>query len=141
MCKRILYLTAALGIAALPAACDRHDATQAPAAQETAAPPARAVSYAADVAPILQKHCAECHLPGLPGAKATGFLVDSYAAVMKGSQYGPVIKPGHAETSSLYILLTADEHITVHMPHGREPLPAPEIGTIRAWIDSGAPDN
>lgn len=131
---------ACLGIVTLLAACDRPAGTQAPAQEATAAP-AAIVSYAEDVAPILQKHCAECHLPGLPGAEATGFLVDTYASLMDGSQYGPVIKPGQAETSSLYILLTADEHITVHMPHGREPLPAEEIETIRAWIDSGAPDN
>jgi hypothetical protein len=129
-----------LGIAAVLAGCERPDSTQTPAA-EAAAAPVDAVSYAEDVAPILQKHCAECHLPGLPGAEATGFLVDSYASVMDGSQYGPVIKPGQADTSSLYILLSADDHITVHMPHGREPLSAEEIGTIRTWIDSGAPDN
>jgi hypothetical protein len=93
------------------------------------------------VAPILQKHCAECHLPGLEGAEKTGFQVDSYASLMKGSQYGPVIEPGHARTSSLYILLTAGDHLTVSMPHDREPLSADEIETLRVWIDNGAVEN
>lgn len=140
MRTRFLTSIACLGMTAILAACDRPAGTQTPA-QETAAAPPATVSYAEDVAPILQKHCAECHLPGLLGAEATGFLVDSYASVMDGSQYGPVIKPGQADTSSLYILLTADENITVHMPHGKDSLPAEEIATIRAWIDSGAPDN
>lgn len=102
---------------------------------------ARDVSFAADVNPILQKHCAECHLPGGAGATATGFQVDTYESVMQGSNYGPVVHPGSARTSSLYILLTGKEHLTVTMPHGKAPLPDGEIETIRQWIDAGAADN
>lgn len=101
----------------------------------------REVTYVDDVGPILLKHCAECHLPGMQGAVETGFLVDSYESVMKETYYGPVIKPGSARTSSLYILLTAEDNITVNMPHGRTPLSTDEIETIRVWIDNGAVEN
>jgi hypothetical protein len=99
------------------------------------------VSYSKNVAPILQKHCAECHVPGREGTEATGFRVDSYHALMQGSQYGPVIKPGNASTSSLFILITAGDHLIVSMPRGRPPLSNEEIGIIRTWIDDGALDN
>ena len=99
------------------------------------------VNYTDDVAPILQKYCAECHLPGMQGARKTGFLVDSYESVMGETFYGPVIKPGRASTSSLYILITGGDKLMVSMPHGKASLEAEEIETIRAWIDSGAPEN
>jgi len=67
--------------------------------------------------------------------------VDTYASLMKGSDYGPVIEPGAARTSSLYILITGKENLTVNMPHGRAPLSDAEVGIIKAWIDNGAPEH
>ena len=96
------------------------------------------VTYADDVEPIMQKHCAECHVAGRQGADATGFLVDSYESVMHESRFGPVVDPGSAKTSSLYNLVSADDHLTIRMPHGKDPLSAEEIETIRVWIDNGA---
>jgi mono/diheme cytochrome c family protein len=129
MTSRAISYAVLLASTAALTACDRNGAGSQP------------VSYAEDVAPILQKHCAECHVAGKEGTEATGLRVDSYAALMKGSQDGPVIKPGKARTSSLYILITAGDHLTVNMPRGREPLSAGEIETLRAWIDEGAPEN
>ncbi len=128
---RILPLAVLLLITASLAACDRDKAEQVQS---------RKVTYVDDVEPILQKHCAECHTAGKPGAEATGLLVDSYESVMKGSQYGPVIDPGSARTSSLYILISAKDHLTINMPRNRTPLGAWEIETIRVWIDNGAPE-
>jgi hypothetical protein len=119
----VLLLTAVI-----LAACDRGEVDRQPL---------RKVTYADDVAPILQKHCTECHVAGAQGAEATGLLLDSYASLMKGDQYGPVIDPGSARTSSLYILITGKDHLTVNMPHGKAPLSAEDIETIRLWIDNG----
>ncbi len=121
----VVFLVIAAGLTA----CDKNNAEQLHKQQ---------VTYADDVAPILQKHCAECHVAGQQGAKATGLLVDSYASLMKGSQFGPVIDPGSARTSSLYILITGKDNLTVNMPHGGAPLSVAEIDTIRSWIDNGA---
>jgi len=129
MSLRAMPLAVLLVFAAGLAACDKDRSAQ---------PQVRKVTYADDVAPILQKHCIECHAPGKPGTEATGLRVDSYASIMKGSDYGPVIEPGLARTSSLYILISGKDNLTVNMPHGKAPLSDEEIGTIRAWIDNGA---
>ena len=42
-------------------------------------------SYSEHVAPILAEHCAACHMPGGEGATASGFSIESHAAVMKGT--------------------------------------------------------
>ena len=97
--------------------------------------------YTADIRPILDKHCAACHMPDMEGAKQSGFQVDSYASLMKGTTLGPVIVPGSAESSTLYILVAGKADPKINMPHGKEPLSAKEIDAIRLWIDQGAMDN
>ena len=96
------------------------------------------VSYMNDVAPILGKHCIRCHLPGTQGAVASGLQMNSYESIMRGSRFGPVINPGSAMTSSLYIMISGEERLTVNMPHGSDPLSDDEIETIRVWIENGA---
>jgi hypothetical protein len=119
-------------IAAGLAACDTDKAGQSQS---------RKVSFADDVGPILQKHCAECHMAGGQGAEASGFRMDSYAMVMDGTRFGPVIVPGSAITSSLYLLVSGKNELTVGMPHGKAPLDADAIETIRVWIENGAVEN
>jgi hypothetical protein len=100
--------------------------------------PFRKVTYVTDVEPIVQKHCLECHLPGKEGAEKSGYLMDSYEAVMKGTRFGPVIVPDSSESSSLYLLVAGEADPSIQMPHGRAPLSAEQITTIRLWIDKGA---
>ena len=97
--------------------------------------------YTADVRPILDKYCAECHMPDMKGAQKSGFQIDSYASIMKGTRLGPVIVPGSAESSTLYILVAGKADPRINMPHGKESLTAGDIETIRLWIDQGAMDN
>lgn len=101
-------------------------------------PQVRRITYANDVEPILRNHCVECHTRGGRGAVEGGLLLDSYQSLMKGSREGPVVKPGSSMTSSLYLLVSGQDELTVNMPHGKAPLSAEDIETIRAWIDSGA---
>lgn len=101
----------------------------------------RKVTYVDDVEPILRKHCTECHIAGEHGAVASGLLIDTYESVMKGSRLGPVINPGSAMTSSLYILVSGNDSLTINMPHGKTPLSAEQIETIRVWIENGAVEN
>ena len=97
--------------------------------------------YTADVRPILDKHCVECHMPDMEGAKKSGFQIDSYASIMKGTKFGPVIVPGSSESSTLYILVAGKADPTINMPHGKQPLTPDEINTIKHWIDQGAQEN
>jgi hypothetical protein len=130
MSIRAMPLAVLLVIAAGLAACDKVEQLQS-----------KKVTYADDVDPIMQKHCAECHVAGQQGAEASGFLLDSYESIMKGSRFGPVIDPGSAISSSLYILVSGKADLTIAMPHGKDPLGAEDIETIRVWIENGAIEN
>jgi len=127
---RVMPLAALLLITAGLSSCDNQDQPQF-----------QKVTYADDVEPIIQKHCAECHVTGQQGAKASGLLVDSYESLMKGTSFGQVIYPGSAMSSSLYILISGKDKLTITMPHGRKPLSDEEIETIRVWIEEGAVEN
>ncbi len=132
MSFRILHFAVLVATAAGLAACDNN---KAPQQQQ------RKVTYTDDVDPIMQKHCAECHVAGQAGAVESGFLTDSYESVMKGTRFGAVVSPGSATTSSLYNMVAGKGNLTVTMPHGRDPLSAAEVETIRLWIDDGAVEN
>ena len=89
------------------------------------------VSFAKRIAPIFAQHCLACH-----NARAAEgeFDLNSYAALLRGGENGPVIEPGDAESSSLFLLIEAEE-----MPQESEPLTAQQQEWIRKWIDIGAP--
>ena len=135
MSVRATAFACLLPLAASLASCDR-DAGQSPER-----PQSRKAGFADAVAPILREHCAGCHAAGGQGAEASGLRLDSYATIMAGTRFGPVIVPGSAMTSSLYLLVSGKDRLTVSMPHGKAPLGADEIETIRAWIDNGAAEN
>jgi hypothetical protein len=100
--------------------------------------PFRTVTYVDDVEPIVQQHCMECHVAGQEGAEKSGYLMDSYEAVMKGTRFGPVIVPESSESSSLYLLVAGKADPSIRMPHSKTPLSTEQITTIRLWIDKGA---
>jgi len=97
-----------------------------------------APSFKTAVAPILKQHCSECHLPGGKGFEASGFNVESYESVMKGTRLGPVIVPGQSVSSTLVILIEGKADASIRMPHGKEPLDAASIKTIKDWVNAGA---
>ncbi len=130
MNTRAMPLAVLLLITAALSSCDKHKQPQI-----------QKVTYADDVSPIIQNHCAECHVAGKQGARASGLLMDSYESLMKGTPFGPVIHPGSAMSSSLYILVSGKDKLTITMPHGKEPLSDEEIETIRVWIENGAAEN
>ena len=89
-----------------------------------------AVRFEADVLPIFQAHCVQCH-----GSKssAKALNLSSYAGVMKGSESGAVIVPGKPAESPLYRLTQSGK-----MPLGGKPLADSQVAVLRAWIESGA---
>jgi len=127
---RAMYLAAPLLISAVLSSCDKAEQPQF-----------QKVTYANDVEPIIQKHCAVCHVSGQQGARESGLVMDSYESLMKGTPFGQVINPGSAMSSSLYILVSGKDRLTVTMPHGKKPLSDEEIETIRVWIENGALEN
>jgi mono/diheme cytochrome c family protein len=99
------------------------------------------VSFKNQVQPILKKYCAECHTGSGAGTQKSGFALDSYQSLMKGTKFGPVVIPGSAVSSSLYRLVSGAVDPSIRMPHGKETLSRADISLIEAWIDQGAKDN
>jgi hypothetical protein len=100
------------------------------------------ISYVKDVAPILDKHCKACHVAGQAGYVVSGFELESYETLMKGTQYGPVVLPGEPLTSVLVMLVEGRVDPSLKMPHGdAKPLDPAEIATIRQWVEQGAKNN
>ena len=96
-------------------------------------PTAAGVSFSGQVLPLFEARCQQCHGGGRAEA---GLNLASYASLMAGSSYGPVVIPGGAETSRLVEAIVSGE-----MPPGGRKLPESEIQAISDWIDAGAPDN
>ena len=100
------------------------------------------VSFSKDVFPILQSRCFECHTKGGEGYKASGLSMETYAELMKGTKFGPVIKPKDSLSSTLMVLIEGRADPSINMPHGdRKPLTKDQIQTIGKWIDQGAKNN
>lgn len=102
---------------------------------------AREVSFSKEVKPVLDRYCMECHLADGEGTAASGFMVDSYDDVMKGTKLGPMVVPGDALSSNLYRLVAGEVHPSIAMPHGKERLTAEDIATVETWIEQGAKNN
>jgi len=125
--KRLAWLPASALALLAASGCDRSAAV---------------VSYQADVAPILDKHCKSCHVPGQAGYVVSGFELAGYESLMKGTQFGPVVLPGDPLTSVLVMLIEGRVDPSIRMPHGdATPLSQGEILTIRNWVEQGAKNN
>ena len=124
MIKKLGVILSLAGIAGLLGGCER------------------TVSYGVDVQPVLDQHCGKCHAPGLEGYETSEFSVQDYAALMKGTKFGPVIQPGNSFESVLVMLVEGRADPSIKMPHQDEPpLSDEQIGTIKLWIDQGASNN
>ncbi|MFT5424721.1 MAG: putative membrane protein [Phycisphaerales bacterium] len=86
-----------------------------------------AFEFERDIAPIFEASCAKCHRPG----KAKGGLqLDTLAEAMY------AIVPGDADASELVFRVRLAESDEDSMPKDKPNLPAEQIETIAAWINS-----
>ena len=126
MYRRTLIHTMILAVA-LAAGCQK------------AEPP---VSFSADVQPILQTRCVDCHEPGQAGYEASQLRLSSYEDVMKGTRFGPVVVPGDSLNSALIILVEGRADPSITMPHGEARPPTfSEIEKLKQWVEQGAANN
>ena len=110
----------------------------------------RPVSYAADVQPILTESCGNCHDRTGEGSVASGFSVNDYDNVMRGTDLGVVVIAGSSDSSNLYRVIAAKTEPEIRMPPHHEqswaegrgkPLTGEQVAIIKRWIDEGAQDN
>ena len=110
----------------------------------------RDVSFTGDVQPILLASCVECHDKSAEGYAASGFSLEDYDSVMKGTNFGAVVVPNSSMSSTLYLVIAHKTDPAIHMPphhedalaEGRGPaLTAEQIDTIGTWVDQGAKNN
>lgn len=99
------------------------------------------VSFKADIQPILQQYCVECHAEGGKGSEKSGLILTSYESVMKGTRFGSIIKPGDALSSTLIMLVEGRADPSIKMPHGKESLPKDKIDYLKQWVMQGAKNN
>ena len=123
-----------------PAAAATEAVIPSPAAGQPTLPPTSdpaaqtaTVSFSADVLPILQSRCFNCH-----GGRETkeGLDLSTHASLMAGSDNGPVIVPGNAADS-----LLAEQVVSQEMPKRGPKLTPPQVQTIVDWINQGALEN
>jgi hypothetical protein len=110
-----------------------------PSQQARAAEPP--LSFANDVLPLLKWKCASCHQPGGEGFEKSGLDLTSYAGLMKGTKFGPMVIAGDPDASNLMRLLDWRVPAAIRMPHGEKQLCACLRNDIRDWIRQGAKDN
>jgi len=100
------------------------------------------VSYQRDIAPLLAEHCGRCHQHDGRGTQKSGFAMDTYEQLLKGTRIGAVIKPGAATASTLMSLVEGRADPKIRMPpDSHNPLAPEQISLIRRWIDEGAKNN
>ena len=101
-------------------------------AQVTAPSPAPPVSFASDVAPILERSCVSCH-----GETPMGKLdLRTREAALRGGTRGSDLVPRDADASRLYRRIAGLEKPA--MPAQGGALTPAQIATIKQWIDEGA---
>jgi hypothetical protein len=98
-------------------------------------------SFKEDVVPIFVGRCVGCHQQGAQGTQNSGLDLTSYAGLMKGTKFGPMVIPGDPESSNLMLLLDWRASPELRMPHGKKQLSSCDRNDIRAWIREGAKDN
>lgn len=98
---------------------------------------AEALSFAADVEPILEQHCLWCHRGRRPDS---GLDMTSRENMIKGGRkLGASLIPGKPDESPL-ILYTRGIY-QPQMPEGEPPVSEDELHVMRLWIAAGAPDD
>jgi uncharacterized membrane protein len=95
-------------------------------------------SFAADVEPILEEHCFQCHGPDKQKGK---LRLDSKDAVLAGGKSGrPAVEPGDPMASDMIRRLFLPRDHKKAMPPDDRPRPTDEqIVVLADWIAIGAP--
>lgn len=122
-----LAVTAAIGLAI------QSDLGSADASPSAITDTHEAVSFAEEVAPILERYCTECHSEE---NAELGLKLDTYEGAMAGSDYGTVIEAGDADGSLLIDMIASGD-----MPEDGDPVTPEDLEVLKTWINEGAEKN
>lgn len=124
--KRIYYIV--IGIVFLGFSCG---SSQPEATEEVITTDCKtaSLSYQADILPIFESYCFECHNQEKYASRADGHLMNSYATIKALLDKGLII--GNIEHQKGF----------VKMPNRKKKLPDCEIAKIKAWVAEGAKEN
>jgi mono/diheme cytochrome c family protein len=92
-------------------------------------------NYERDIQPIFNEYCVVCHGPK---RAENGLRLDSYEGAMRGTQYGPVVRPGAPGASTLVYVIQGIASSKIRMPHEQPKLTHNRIQNIIYWIKDGA---
>jgi hypothetical protein len=95
--------------------------------------PQEAEFFEQRIRPVLAEHCFRCHGPQ---KQSSGLRLDSRAALLKGSDNGPVVKPGDPDNSPLVEAVRRSG--ATKMPP-KTPLPPEAVQALTAWVKMGVP--
>jgi hypothetical protein len=99
-------------------------------------PPAADQQFLENVEPLLREHCYGCHSHAA-GVMEGGLTLDWRSGWAEGGGRGPAVIPGNPD-ASLLIQAVRHQHVELRMPE--EKLDAAAIGTLEAWVRTGATD-
>lgn len=98
------------------------------------------VSFARDIRPLLNAKCTGCH-GGVKQAGGVSFVYEDQVINFAGDSGNPVVKPGDAEASELFVRVTLPADDSDRMPPADEHpegLTEHEIQLVKRWINEGA---
>jgi cytochrome c553 len=129
----LAWLTACLLVGFMPSATLLAGEIAEQVAATAAATPEAGEFFEREIRPILVERCQKCHGPD---EQKGGLRLDSRAALLAGGDSGPVLEPGHPDTS-LLVDAVATGQIVQMPPDGK--LPAAQVAALAKWIKLGAP--
>ena len=91
------------------------------------------VSFAKDVAPVLERNCLSCHGEAIQMGR---FDLRTRDAALRGGTRGADLVPGDAGASRMYRRIAGLEQPA--MPAQSPALPPEQVAAIKQWIDEGA---
>jgi hypothetical protein len=106
---------------------------------------AQGVNFAAEILPIFQKSCFDCHqepkeINGKLQKPKGGLRMDSARGIVMGGTEGEIIVPGKPGESTLWTVINLPSGDSEAMPpkNKGQPLSATELASIHKWITQGA---
>ncbi len=127
------FLFARMCLACLPVSGGDDVGTPKTTIAERSVPEYQAEFFEARIRPILAEHCVKCHGPR---EQESGLRLDSRESVLRGTDDGAVVVPGHPEKSLLIKAIGHDGAIKMPPATKLEPQ---AIADLTRWVQMGVP--